>query len=383
MVMTLERYEAHLRSSGAARGTIRNRTDHAAAILALGPVDQLDTAALERWVHPRGRTYKPETLKSRRASARRFLGWLHEEGVLSHNPALRLRSVHVPPSVPRVIPDDEMHRTLDKPLSSRDRAALLLGRLGCLRLSEIARAHTSDRYGDQLRILGKGGRERMIRMHPDLVHALDVLEDEQGAGYYFPGLAGPHIHPQSLHKIIKRVTGYNPHALRHAGATAAHRETKNMRGVQVMLGHASIATTQRYVHVDEDEMREVGLAVALRPRERRSSPLRSVAMDQRGFDVVEWEVRTPLDGLPVAVVRLVHLGAAREPYYRAVTANPVPELRRLIGYYASAGDAHDAALYMLEQATGRSVTGGGGAARLQPVPQKPPPAALGPHAAAA
>lgn len=91
-----------------------------------------------------------------------------------------------------------------------------------------------------------------------------------------------------------------------------------------------------------------------------SSPPRPIL--ERMFEVVEWEVRHPLDGAMIAIIRLVHLGPAREPYYRAVTANPDPAQRRLIGYYGSAQDAHDASMYMLEQATGTGVSGGGEAA---------------------
>lgn len=91
------------------------------------------------------------------------------------------------------------------------------------------------------------------------------------------------------------------------------------------------------------------------------------------FECVEWEVRHPLTGLEVAIVRLVRLGPQREPYHRAVTAHPNPAERRLIGYYASADDAHDASLWWLEQATQRGVGGGNKLPSARFVEQKPPP----------
>lgn len=90
---------------------------------------------------------------------------------------------------------------------------------------------------------------------------------------------------------------------------------------------------------------------------------------------VEWEVRHPLSGDEVAIVRLLHLDG--EPYYRAVTANPIREMRKLVGYWGSAQEAHDGVLAILELASGRSITGGNQAPNLRPVPQKPPPNLLG------
>lgn len=88
---------------------------------------------------------------------------------------------------------------------------------------------------------------------------------------------------------------------------------------------------------------------------------------------VEWEVRTPLEGLVVAIVRLVELGRRREHYYRAVTANPDRSQRRLIGYWGSADDAHDGVLALYEHGTGRSLSGGDTKPSRALVPQKPPP----------
>ena len=140
---------------------------------------------------------------------------------------------------------------------------LQLARLGCLRLTELTTLlHTDDRTGAWLTITGKGSKQRRIALHPDLAATLTELERRQGAGWYFPGTRG-HLHPQSVHKIIVRACGHNPHSLRHAGATAAYRATRDLRAVQAMLGHASMAVTQRYLHVDEDGLRAVALGAGL------------------------------------------------------------------------------------------------------------------------
>ncbi len=91
----------------------------------------------------------------------------------------------------------------------------------------------------------------------------------------------------------------------------------------------------------------------------------------------EWHVLHPLDGAPLAVVRLVQLGPRREPYYRAVTAQPDHSQRRLLGYWSSVEEAHEAALALFERSTGRSLGGGDGRSRRGVPPQKPPPGPYG------
>ncbi|ERG63557.1 hypothetical protein L332_03710 [Agrococcus pavilionensis RW1] len=262
----LTAYATHLRATGAAPRTIRLRLLHATAITQLAPsLELITTGDLEAWMHPAHRHYSAETMKSRRSSARRFFTWLHENGHVAADVASRLYPVHVIPAPPRVIPDTDMRLALGH-VTTRDRAAILLARYACLRLTEIATLRTTDRTGDALRVTGKGGRIRIVYMHPDLRHALDALEQQldDPRGWYFPGLGtASHMHPDSMHKIIKRVTGWNPHALRHAGATAAYRATKDLRAVQLMLGHASLATTQRYLSLDEEALRAVATGVAL------------------------------------------------------------------------------------------------------------------------
>lgn len=88
---------------------------------------------------------------------------------------------------------------------------------------------------------------------------------------------------------------------------------------------------------------------------------------------VEWDALHPLDGQHLAVIRLIYLGARREPYYRAVTANPDRARRVLIGYWGTLDDAHTACLALYERATGKGLAGGDRKPQLQVPAQKPPP----------
>lgn len=256
----LNAYSQHLRSRNLTVRTIKLRLSHARELASIPPPTVDD---LEAWVNPLKRRLAAETIKSRRASARSFFGWLHATGRALADPSAQLRPVKVPHKMPRVIPDPAFSRALMQSTTPRDRAAILLARYACLRLSEIAHLHTSDRTEDSLLVRGKGGKERIVYLGPELNHALTVIERAQGHGYYFPGRFTGHVHKDALHKIIKRLTGYNPHALRHAGATAAYRRTKDLRAVQMMLGHSSIKTTERYLHINDDALRVVSLATQL------------------------------------------------------------------------------------------------------------------------
>jgi integrase/recombinase XerC len=259
-------FATHLRAAGVRPRTLRLRMHYAESICRLGDPTTLEASAVEAWVHPTGKQFAPATIRSRRASARRFLGWLHESGRATSDPTERLAAVRVPVKPPRLIPDDVFRQALTA-ADSRGRAVLMLGRYACLRLTEIATLRVEHREGERLRIDGKGGTVRYVWLAPETQELLDELEATATDGWYFPGRFTGHMHPEALHKLIKRLTGgWNPHSLRHAGATAAYRGTRNLRGVQAMLGHASLATTQRYLTVADDEMRALALATQLQPQ---------------------------------------------------------------------------------------------------------------------
>lgn len=204
------------------------------------------------------------TRKSMRSAFRSYFGWAHEYAGYPTDPSYRLPPISVPTTIPRVAADDVVQLgliTADEHLT----AMILLGRYGCLRLTELTTLHTNARHHDLLRIRGKGEKERMVPANDELLHALLTLEQKQGGGYYFPGRYGGHLHPQSVNKMITRHLGTNPHSLRHAGATAAFQATHDLEAVRRLLGHASIATTQRYLHIGMDSVRAAAAGTTIRP----------------------------------------------------------------------------------------------------------------------
>jgi len=259
---TLHLFHAWLLSTDRLDSTVGLRLRYIRALATKCDLLTVDSITLEAILATR-RQQAPETRKSVLASWRLFFHWARRRGLRADDPTLDIESVKVRVRVPRLAPDDAVQLAI-RHAGLRDRAMIMLARFGCLRLSELTALHTQNRQGDRLIVRGKGDKERIVYANDDLLHVLVQLETQQGRGYYFPGRFSPneHMHAQSVNKVITRVTGYNPHSLRHAGATAAYRATGDLRGVQEMLGHASLATTERYLHIDDDGRRRLAAATA-------------------------------------------------------------------------------------------------------------------------
>lgn len=257
----VSRFEGWLLGSSRADGTVKLRVQH---VRRLGRRVQLTLATDEHIEAALAATrhLAADTRHSMLASWRLFYRWAVGKRYVLVDPMTMIEGIAVPVRLPRVAPDRAVTDAL-LGATTRDRALVMLGRYACLRLSELTTLHMRDRDRDRLRIRGKGDKERIVYANDDLLLTLRRLEREQPHGYYFPGATDGHMHPQSVHKIIKRLTGWHPHSLRHAGATAAYRATGDLRGVQDMLGHASLATTQRYLHLDDDARRRIAAATVI------------------------------------------------------------------------------------------------------------------------
>lgn len=259
----LDRYRTHLLAAGRSLATIRLRLSNLRQF-AKGQPDPLAASGrdLERFLAERRETHRPETRASIRASLRGFYAWATEEALIPVDPAARLLPIRRPVTTPRVAPDVDLQHALAG-ASPDQRAVILLARFGCLRRAEIAALRAEDRRDGILHVRGKGEKQRRVPLNPQLADALHAIEPPEGHGFYFPGRMDGHIHVDTIHHVITTLTGWNPHSLRHAGATAAYRATRNLRAVQQLLGHASIATTERYIHIDADELRAVADTTAL------------------------------------------------------------------------------------------------------------------------
>lgn len=249
-----------LRAGGDSEGTIHLRITHLRWWARICPTPWAATRpaliaflGCERWA--------PETRRSVRSSLRGFYGWAYIEGHIDTNPALRLPTVRIPMAEPRPAPDEAIRIALTK-ADDRQTFMLLLGACGGLRRKEIACVHSRHLEGDDLRVRGKGGRERVIALPPALARRIRA----QGAGWLFPNGFNGHLTSAHVGVLLRRIlpTAITPHMLRHAAASALHDEGLTMYELRRFLGHASIATTQRYVYI-----RDQRIAAATRAAARR------------------------------------------------------------------------------------------------------------------
>jgi len=203
--------------------------------------------------------WKPVTRKSAQVSVRRFFYWLHIAGYRDDNPTENMLSIRVPRYQARHTPDQILTNALGRAETTEEELILLLAACAGLRRTEIATLHTNDITDGWIIVTGKGGVRRIVPIHPLLEPYLAL----KTSGYFLPGRFAEHRHPDWVGRRISKLLGpgYTCHQLRHWFATTTYGSTGDLRAVQELLGHASIATTQIYVGVDNDKLAQAVAAI--------------------------------------------------------------------------------------------------------------------------
>ena len=213
------------------------------------------------------------------ATIRSFYKYLTNKAkLLRENPVQDLDSPRLRKSLPRYLNLDESIELLDSVAgknSSRDYCILTLF-LNCgLRISELVGLNVTDVRGDQLRVLGKGNKERMLYLNEACQQALQdwitersmlTLVDQKAL---FVTLQNRRrISRAAVHKLVKKhllaagldSSQYSAHKLRHTAATLMLQNGVDVRTLQEVLGHDNLNTTQIYTHVDSDDLRTAARA---------------------------------------------------------------------------------------------------------------------------
>ena len=247
-------------------------------------VTSLSSDALRRFIAEEHRgNLAPKSLQRRLSAIRNFYRWLLLHGRIAANPAKGLRAPKAPRTLPKVLDVDEAVRLVelpvDAPLGQRDRALLELVYSSGLRVSELCalRWRDLDLEAGLVSVLGKGSRQRLV---PVGSHARKALADwrsestAQPGDPVFPGRHGKPISTRAVQLRIKQLAkrqglfkDVHPHMLRHSFASHVLESSGDLRGVQELLGHANIATTQIYTHLDFQHLAKV--YDAAHPRARR------------------------------------------------------------------------------------------------------------------
>ena len=207
--------------------------------------------------------WSPGTRRSFHNAVKSFYKWATLTGKCATDPAAELPKVPVPPGKPRPAGELAIRQGL-KVADDRVSLMLRLAAFQGLRAGEISRIHTrdvvQDLLGHSLRVHGKGGKERLVPLQDNLAAELRDREP----GFVLPGQHDGHLSPAYVSKLISHALppGITAHMLRHRFAGMAYKGTGNdLRAVQELLGHASVATTQIYTPVMPDALR-LGVAAA-------------------------------------------------------------------------------------------------------------------------
>ncbi|MCC7000929.1 MAG: site-specific tyrosine recombinase XerD [Gemmatimonadaceae bacterium] len=221
----------------------------------------------------------PSSIRRGMSAVRTWYRFLLAEGVVTKDPSEQLETPRKWRTLPEVLTADEVDRiigaiSLDEPLAFRDRAMLELAYGAGLRVSEWIGILAKDVLLEDLvvRVLGKGGKERMVPIGRKAAGALAMyvrelrprLEKGEGEGHLFLNARGQPLSRMGAWKILRKYVDLSgvtktvtPHTLRHSFATHLLEGGADLRAVQEMLGHADISTTQIYTHVDREHLRQV------------------------------------------------------------------------------------------------------------------------------
>ena len=216
------------------------------------------------------------TIARRSASVRTFTAWCHKRGLSATDPGHRLVSPRVGNRLPTVLDQAQALQVLEHAArhdgslrAVRDAAILEVLYGTAIRVSELCGLDVDDVDGGNrtLRVIGKGDKERVVPYGLPAQRAIDawlrarVEMASPSVHALFVGERGLRIDSRVVRSVVKKMTdsagvpSIAPHAMRHSAATHVLEGGADLRSVQELLGHANLATTQRYTHVSVERLR--------------------------------------------------------------------------------------------------------------------------------
>lgn len=231
------------------------------------------------WIHERG--IGPKSQARILSGVRTFYHYLVVDGYLEVDPTELLESPHLPKHLPEYLTTEEVDRLeaaidLTSAEGHRNRAIIEVFFSCGLRVSELVELKLSNLFLNErfMRVVGKGGKERLVPISQRAVGELELWFDDRRQmrikpgedDYVFLNRRGHHLTRTMILIMVKRLgeaagikKNLSPHTLRHSFATALLRGGADLRVIQVLLGHADIATTEIYTHMDDETLRQAVL----------------------------------------------------------------------------------------------------------------------------
>jgi integrase/recombinase XerC len=281
----LERYADHLTfERGLSEHSVRAYTGDVAGLLdhagRMGCADLSDVsiAVLRSWLarlHSEGMSRA--TLARRASAARVFTAWAVRDGALDHDPGAALASPRATRPLPTVLRIDDAAAVMEaatadrSPIGLRDAAVVELLYASAARVSELCALDVDDIDTGRrtARLYGKGAKERTVPLGEPALAAVNswlrlgrprIATDDSGPALLL-GARGRRLDPRMARQVVHErlaaagVGDLGPHGLRHTAATHLLEGGADLRSVQELLGHATLATTQIYTHVSIERLR--------------------------------------------------------------------------------------------------------------------------------
>ncbi|OQY44284.1 MAG: tyrosine recombinase XerC [Desulfobacteraceae bacterium 4572_87] len=245
-------------------------------------IEEIHGPVVRKYVGSLYGNLKRSTIARKLSAVRSFFLFLEKEGLIKVNPAAEVQSPKLGKYIPNHLPVDDVFRLMElpdreSPLGLRDLAILEVLYSCGIRVAELAGMNGSSIDHDQglVKVMGKGGKERIVPVGMQALRAvtayLSATREARkknalagGDDPLFMNFRGGRLTTRSIGRIVKRYarTGglteeISPHSMRHTFATHLLDGGADLRSVQELLGHKSLATTQKYTHVSLDRLMEV------------------------------------------------------------------------------------------------------------------------------
>ena len=254
------------------------RADLVPLLIGLDSMSDLSTTVIRAYLGEKHRQGAARSSLARATtSIRQFCRWAISRGLLEKDPSARLATPKAHRQLPEIVSPEKFTDIVAKgepesPIEIRDRAIVELLYATGLRISELCDATIADLNFDAhlLSVVGKGNKQRVVPFGEPAAQALQkwlavrsqLATDDSDPTLIFLANRGGRLDPRQARRIVHRETAaagveVSPHALRHSAATALVEGGADLRVVQEMLGHSSLATTQIYTHVSTDRLREI------------------------------------------------------------------------------------------------------------------------------